>query len=302
VVNRLVNRNHHFLALKICDYMKLNKDRILVHWACSKLLDYEVKAAHQVPLLMSMDQDDRALTKAIESGDTDLVYAVILHIKRKHPIAEFFRLLEGKPLAMSLVENYAHQQDIQLLKDFYGQDDRRTERANLALEESLQQTSLQLRVSKLKETAGLYQEDKERTFEVKAVEDQIKLLQAQAVLERETGQKFFDLSVSETVYKCLILGHSNRAAKLKSDLKIPDKRFLWLKARSLVELRNWDGLDKFVKTSQKAFPLSAVVETLIKAREFAQAKVYAEQLINTKTPQAVQEGNAFLALLQQQGA
>lgn len=37
-----------------------------------KLLDYEPRAGDQVPLLMSMQEDELALVKAIESGDTDL--------------------------------------------------------------------------------------------------------------------------------------------------------------------------------------------------------------------------------------
>lgn len=39
---------------------------------CQQLLDYEPRAGDQVPLLMSMGQDELALVKAIESGDTDL--------------------------------------------------------------------------------------------------------------------------------------------------------------------------------------------------------------------------------------
>ncbi|KAI9340769.1 Vps16, N-terminal region-domain-containing protein [Zopfochytrium polystomum] len=346
LVNRLVNRNHHYIAIKICDYLKLSKERALVHWACSKikkpsgdydsvyraivdrlsaekttvsfaeiaktayqyghirlaadLLDHEVKAAYQVPLLMSMErveQDDRALVKAIESGDTDLVYAVILHIKRKHPIAEFFRLLRGKPLALSLVESYAKQQDILLLKDFYTQDDRRTECANVMLSDSFEQTIFASRISKLKETIRLYQEDKERGFEARAIEDQLKLLQAQQALERDLGHRFFDLSISETIYRCLMVGQPHRAAKLKSDFKVPEKRFTWLKARSLVEQKNWDLLDKFAKANAKTFSLGSIVELLIKAREYGQARMYAEQLVNSKTPQGIQEGNTYLSQL-----
>lgn len=37
-----------------------------------RLLDFEPKAAEQVPLLMKMKRDELALSKAIESGDTDL--------------------------------------------------------------------------------------------------------------------------------------------------------------------------------------------------------------------------------------
>ena len=35
-------------------------------------MDYEPRAADQVPLLISMEEDEMALMKAIESGDTDL--------------------------------------------------------------------------------------------------------------------------------------------------------------------------------------------------------------------------------------
>lgn len=38
----------------------------------TKLLDFETKASDQVPLLLSMKEDKLALTKAVESGDTDL--------------------------------------------------------------------------------------------------------------------------------------------------------------------------------------------------------------------------------------
>jgi vacuolar protein sorting-associated protein 16 len=37
-----------------------------------QLLDYEPRAADQVPLLMSMQEHEIALVKAIESGDSDL--------------------------------------------------------------------------------------------------------------------------------------------------------------------------------------------------------------------------------------
>lgn len=37
-----------------------------------KLLDFEPRAGQQVPLLMKMHKDNIALSKAIESGDTDL--------------------------------------------------------------------------------------------------------------------------------------------------------------------------------------------------------------------------------------
>ncbi|KAJ0398600.1 hypothetical protein P43SY_005225 [Pythium insidiosum] len=37
VIGRLVAMRHHFLALKICEYLSIPTDRVLVHWACEKV-------------------------------------------------------------------------------------------------------------------------------------------------------------------------------------------------------------------------------------------------------------------------
>lgn len=46
-----------------------------------KLLDFEPRAGQQVPLLMKMHKDNIALSKAIESGDTDLGISEYVQIK-----------------------------------------------------------------------------------------------------------------------------------------------------------------------------------------------------------------------------
>ncbi|KAJ3299233.1 hypothetical protein HK104_009629 [Borealophlyctis nickersoniae] len=372
LINRLVNRNHHLLALRMCEYLKINRDRVLIHWACAKikrslededtlcriivdklggdsagmsyteiakaayeagqtklatkLLDYEPQPANQVPLLMSMKEDELALTKAIESGDTDLVYLVMLHMKRQLPTAEFFRIINGKPLACSLLESYCKQQDSQLLRDFYYQDDRRVESANVAIIEGyglnvgIQRAvligseflggssclcvnafmqDLAGRTAKLKVALKLYSDDKERAFETKATDDQIKLLQLQAVLERETAHAFTDLSISETIFKLLLLGHANRAAKVKSDFKVPDKRFWWLKVKALIQSHNWEALEKFAKSNQK-FGFVGIVDTLIRAGALSQAQKYVEMMVRAGGQQE-KEAQPYLELLTRSG-
>lgn len=37
LVNRLINRHHHLIALRIAEYLGMKTDRILVHWACEKV-------------------------------------------------------------------------------------------------------------------------------------------------------------------------------------------------------------------------------------------------------------------------
>ena len=37
LVQRLTYRNYHFLAIKICEFLKLNNEQVLIHWAYQKL-------------------------------------------------------------------------------------------------------------------------------------------------------------------------------------------------------------------------------------------------------------------------
>ena len=65
------------------------------------------------------------------------MYNVLLHLKRSHSLGDFFRFVDTKPDAANLLQVYARANDVEMLRDFYYQDDRRRETACLALEESM---------------------------------------------------------------------------------------------------------------------------------------------------------------------
>nr|CAG8648885.1 189_t:CDS:10 [Entrophospora candida] len=318
LIDILNNRHHHLLALRICEYLKMRSDRVLVHWACAKksrddeeticrmiveklankpglsyadiaktahkvgqpklaakLLDYEPRAADQVPLLTSLQEDELALIKAIESGDTDLV---IFHLKRKLKGGEFFRIINNKPMACNLFEVYCkQQQDYKTLDDFYLQDDRRVEHASIFIIESYEQKEIVERINKLKLSQKYFHEEKERSFEAKAIDEYIRLLQTQIQLEKDINQPFVDLSLSETVHKCIITNNHNKASKLKSDFKIPDKRFWWIKLKALVEMRGWEELDKLSKSKKSPIGYEPFVEECIKAMQHREASKYIQR-------------------------
>lgn len=107
-----------------------------------------------------MREDRLAFDKAIDSGDTDLgsflpppfivlfflskivsfgewvVYQVLLHLKARLSLGDFFRLVDDRPAGSALLEIYAKQQDREMLRDFYYQDDRRLEGALLVLDDA----------------------------------------------------------------------------------------------------------------------------------------------------------------------
>lgn len=53
------------------------------------MIDYEPRAHQQVPLLLTLGEERAALHKAVESGNTDLVYTVILHLRENMPLSDF---------------------------------------------------------------------------------------------------------------------------------------------------------------------------------------------------------------------
>ncbi|KAJ3335380.1 hypothetical protein HDU93_005657, partial [Gonapodya sp. JEL0774] len=303
LIDRLINRRMHLFALRACEYLAMSGERVIVHWARTKirrakedeetltrilserlssvseqypglsyadiakeafragmsslatqLLDFEPHSSHTVPLLLAMGSDQAALSKSVSSGDTDLVNLVLLHLRRKLPAAEFFRAVSAQPAAAKLLEVYARRQwevggeDAGLLKDWYYQDDRRGEGADVVVAESFREQEPAVRIPMLRAALKLYSEDKELSFEARTTEEEIRLLQIQEGLEKEFGRPFVDATVSETVYRLLVMGQASRAQKVRGDMKVGDKRFWWLKLKALVRTSNWEELEKFART------------------------------------------------------
>ncbi|KAE8213269.1 hypothetical protein CF327_g3186 [Tilletia walkeri] len=331
----------------------------------TKLLEYEARAVDQVPLLLNMHEDKLALVKAIESGDTDLVYHVLLRLKSQLSRGDFFRIIQAPlsdslipaaqqlapntgtassllsvpdrlgtsatsgsasryalsaqqptqylSLASNLVEVYAREQDRELLRDYYYQDDRRTESALLVLEEAEREArvrairragmvgpdglgggsvpdeqGLQDRIFKLKTAQKFFAEDKERALEAKLVEEQSRLLGFQAALESEDGgiHRFVGLSVNETIRQCLLNGMMRKAEKLRTDWKVPDKRWWQLRVDALASNRDWEGLWAFSLAKKSPIGFEPFVSRLVGMGETDEAVRYVTRCMQDKTDKA----------------
>jgi hypothetical protein len=220
----------------------------------TQLLDYEPRAGKQVPLLLNMEEDDVALDKAMESGDTDLIYYVLLHMKKKLPLSNFFRTINDRPTAAALVETSARDSDTELLKDLYYQDDRPIDGSNTFILEALSRDDVQSRIDKLNQASRVLSDSKEAAtqFQHKSVTEAIQLLRLQEALDKELsdGSDYVGLSVNETVYKLIKAGYGKRAQKLHSEFKMSDVTFWWVRLRALVAKRDWGELEEISKTKK----------------------------------------------------
>ncbi|KAK2461284.1 hypothetical protein APHAL10511_006811 [Amanita phalloides] len=247
----------------------------------TKLLDYESKASDQVPLLLSMKEDRLALAKAVDSGDTNLVYQVLLDLYKRLNLGDFFHLIDdGGPKlapASKLLQVYAREQNREMLRDFYYSDDRRVESAILSLEEASRMTDHPAKITAVKAAQRFFSEDKDRGFEAKMMDESIRLLTFQDQLEKEAADRniaFFGLSVSETIKKCLVNGMSKRADKTKADFKVPDKRFWYLKLQALTEVGDFDGLEAFSKSKRSPIGYEPFVRHLVAKGHSKEAIAY----------------------------
>src|SRR5260221_10210245 len=115
-------------------------------------------------------------------------------------------------------------------------------------------------------------------------DESARLLTFQQQLENETDGKikFFGLSVNQTMRACILNGFPKRADKIKSDFKIPDKRFVtplvvkgcgvivlhenrfwYLKLKALTEAKDFEGLDAFSKSNRSPIGYEPFVRHLV---------------------------------------
>jgi hypothetical protein len=218
----------------------------------TELLNYEPRAGKQVPLLLSMKEDIIALDKALESGDTDLIYFVLLSLKKKLPMASFFRVINTRPVATALIESTSWDTDSTLLKDLYYQDDRRLDGASVLFSEALEAKDLPHQLDKLKLASKLLADSKEQAFTTKSLDETSKLLKQQEGIEKDFGPGFIGLSLNSTLFKLIRLGGLKRATRLSADFRTPDRVFWWLKLRALVSKRDWTELEELAKSTRKS--------------------------------------------------
>ena len=295
LIDRLINRHRHLLALRICQYLRHNPERVLVHWACAKikaseeeddevlgqiiidkllqcpglsfakiattafhsgrralatkLLEHEPLATDQVPLLISMKEDELALHKAIESGDTDLVYVALMHLQKTRPFNDFFLLIKDKPLARNLYINYCKQRDLAALQKFYYRMTQPFEAANVAVIKAYNSPDWQERLKGLKIALAFY--EKSHQFQKDLTSDQIKLLEEEAKGEAKGQRGLVDLSVSELIERYIAARQMDKALYIKNTFNVPENRMWHLQVRTLAKNKLWNDLYALVQKNKK---------------------------------------------------
>jgi len=216
------------------------------------------------------------------------VYQVLLHLHHRLPLGSFFRLIEeGGPRlapASKLLQVYARAQNREMLRDFYYSDDRRVESAILALEEAQSMQDPNAKITSIKSAQKFFSEDRERGFEAKMMDENVKLLTFQQQLEKEVDGKitFFGTSVNETIRLCLVNGLIKKAEKVRNDWKISEKRWWHIRLHVFVELGDLEGLETFSKSKRSPIGYEPFVHHLVEKGHLKDALSYVPRCDSSK--------------------
>ncbi|VVC33414.1 Hypothetical protein CINCED_3A023253 [Cinara cedri] len=228
-----------------------------------KLLDYETQVNLQIPLLLKYQQDNIALKKAVESGNTDLIYMVLLHMQTSMPLGKFQMEIKKSSVAQALFIKYCHQQSGYSLLDMYTQEDDHEQLALYHVTESIKSNNTKDITSSINEAINCYTRMRDE-FSLTTCESQLKLIRYQNSLEEKLKNDFRNLTLHDTLVKLLKINELKLADKLRSEFKVPERRYWWARLTVLSELQDWIELDKLSKMKKSPIGYEPFIDACIK--------------------------------------
>ncbi|KAK9730593.1 Vps16, N-terminal region [Popillia japonica] len=253
-----------------------------------KLLEYESKASEQVQLLLQLEEYRQALIKALESGDTDQAYKVILKSRDKMSNIDFKGMLQEFPVALSLYIKFCREYNSVSLRDILKLPDDHNALGLLSVVESLDKERRLDQNALLWSAINSYKAARNDLC-VSLCEDQLKLLAKQKSLEEKYSTPFIDLSVHNTCMKLLNLNHLKDAEKFRTEFKIPDRRYWWLRIQSMADNNSWEDLDQFSKSKKSPIGYAPFVDVCLQKLHISRDTDIIKRLIQSFLPKVSEE-------------
>ncbi|GAA5897547.1 hypothetical protein JCM6882_003513 [Rhodosporidiobolus microsporus] len=279
------------------------------------LVEREQRVERRVPVLVRMGEGEEALRSAMGGRegvqDVDLVFAVLLSLRRSLAPGDLFRLIErvdasllpssssssAKPTSSTthastrtrgplsalfalFLRTLGTPADLALRADFWYQDDRRVEMGIEGVVEAAGMGAGEFgeKVERVRRAQKAFGEDKESGFEAKMLDDHVRLLVFQQSLEQDNpGKAFVGLSVNGTVRACVLNGLEKKAEKVKKEWGVTDKRYHYILLRSYISLRAFTSLSDFASRKKSPIGYEPFVDELVKAGAHREAVKYVER-------------------------
>ncbi|XP_062127143.1 vacuolar protein sorting-associated protein 16 homolog [Drosophila sulfurigaster albostrigata] len=236
------------------------------------LLEMEPRASLQVPLLLKMEEFERAVASATQSGDTELVTSVLLEIKKKMMLSNFHMLIRNYPLALNIYKKIMSESSRTALYDIYNTEDDHKSIAEYHFNNAIDSEGLESNLSLI---GNSYSQGR-CTVEAELCADMARLLKMQKTHANKPngGESMSGLSIHDTMLQLLERGELKEAEKMKTDYKVPDRRFWWMRILTLAKKHNWTELEKFSKSKKSPIGYEPFVEVCVQQENAKEAQKY----------------------------
>ncbi|XP_047477267.1 vacuolar protein sorting-associated protein 16 homolog [Penaeus chinensis] len=239
-----------------------------------KLIEYECRAKEQVLVLMRLGEDQTALRRALQSGDTDLIYTVLHHLRQKLSSGDFLMFIRNFPVAQSLHIRSCRELDMEQLRDILVQEDDFHGQSLLRIKEAYMSNRTDMRQASLQGAAELFRKAKNETA-CQMTEEQVKLVRWQVRLEDGQHKPYVNKSLYDTLHQLLIDGQIKEAEKLKTEFKIPERRYWWSRVLAHSQAGHWEELLNFSKNKKNPIGFEPFVDACLKNGNKSEAQKYA---------------------------
>jgi len=267
-----------------------------------KLLDYETSVNRQVPLLVTLGRESKALalTRALKSGNRNLAYFVIWELRKTLPSTDFHMLIRKYELGKVLYESYCQtNEDAEALQEWHLQEDNYMSQAVSSFQQAVAASNPDTRMAKLINVHELFERAAKQQSNAppgggggsggvgvsgggtaalaaasaeacaQLTDEQHKLLKRQSELESKIpGSIFVGMSLHQTLSNLLQSDENKWAEKVRSEFKVSDRRFQWLKLKKFAVNGQFEEIHKFC-VKQRKKPLIALASIIVLVRQHA---------------------------------
>nr|AOM63317.1 vacuolar protein sorting 16A [Drosophila melanogaster] len=235
-----------------------------------KLLELESRASLHVPLLLKMRKFDRAVGSATQSGDTELITQVLLEMKMHMMLSNLHMTIRDHPLALNIYKKIMRESNRAGLYGIYNTEDDQKAIAEYHFQNAIETEGLESNLSMI---GNAYAQGR-CTLEAELCADTSRLIKLQKTLSTKYNVSLNGLSIHETIQELLLIGELKEAERIRSDFKVPDRRFWWLRILTLSSQHKWEELEKLAKSKKSPIGYDPFVEVCLKQDNVMEARKY----------------------------
>lgn len=194
--------------------------------------------------LLNLDDESLALSESLRANSPEITLSLLLGLRSRLTKTQLAKILTMNMRNEQLYP-YFQRRNQAFLYDYYRQEDRFTDLAQLLLKQGEDHGSVNNFLPQVQELYSKVANDALIKQDAGFIQRQEKLWLYQESLGTKYGHQFTEMTLDETLYKLLDLKQEKQAQDLVKRFKVSDKKFYHVKCRCLVDQRAFEQLYDF---------------------------------------------------------